>query len=183
MTAKRNYNFNADSWSDEEDAILRKVYPELHGPSIASSLLSGRSLNAIWIRARLLGINANRRNHSRKLSAEERAAISLRQTGKPATGRSAKGAENKGAKTWQFENKSLGVVISGTNLEELVRNNQHLFPIDAVNTKYKDGCSRAAVCLRSLSANIKDQSKASNSWKGWVFLRKSSVTHQHGGEI
>lgn len=73
-----------------------------------------------------------------------------------------KHSDHKNAKWWKFENKALGKVLEGKNLNQIVRENESLF--DPADLKW-DTCGCNAVrCLRLL----KNSKKPVNSWKGWM---------------
>lgn len=149
-------------WSPEEDEILARLYPLPNGAKLVRAELKNRTIPAIHGHAVVLGIKACPINEKEGWG---------------------KGPTNKGAKVWQFENKALGVVLSGTNLQHLVLTHRHLFDEKDINHTYKCGSTRATMGLRGLSHNPKDKSKVGQSWKGWVFLRKSEKIVLEGGEL
>jgi hypothetical protein len=55
----------------------------------------------------------------------------------------------------------------------VVSDHAYLFDSKDVERVYRGRYTRAEMCLRSLGENGK---KTRNSWKGWVFLRKSPGT-------
>lgn len=75
-----------------------------------------------------------------------------------------KHSDHKNAKWWKFENKALGKVLEGKNLNQLVRDNEDLF--DQEDMKWdRCGC-KASRCLRTLKSPGKKRTR--NSWKGWM---------------
>lgn len=151
-------------WTPEEDAVIRDTYPKPMGGRLCVYALKTRTIHAVHGRAVFLGLKGS------KNTKGSRMGFVYTKIGQ------AKGPLNRAAKVWQFENKSLGVVISGTNINHLVIEHRALFDKSDVDTVYACGSPRAATCLRGLSSNAKDKTKIGNSWKGWVFLRKSPGT-------
>lgn len=80
---------------------------------------------------------------------------------------SAKGPDHHKSKYWIVRNESLGVTIQGLNLNDLVRNNSHLF--DDADLNWKRYRCKATKGLRGLFEIKKSTGKpVALSWKGWT---------------
>jgi len=71
--------------------------------------------------------------------------------------------DNQFAKTWAFHNTAKGKVLSGKNLNQLIRD--HLDWFDPDDVVFNGPNCRASICLRTLVA--KSEKRTRNSWKGW----------------
>lgn len=126
------------------------------------------ALNAAYLKN-----NWERGIYSREKVAEMGKRNAMNMRGLPAKGRAAKGSDNCNAK-WYAVVAPFGKVISGANLSQLVRDNEHLFdPKDAVWKKNKFGTDmwcRAMIGLRSLFRS----KRPAKSWKGWTPLERKA---------
>ena len=112
---------------------------------------------------------------------KEQRAVAIKKTadklrGRPQPMDKSTGAHtnNKAAKEWRFTNKALGAEIKGKNLNQLIRDNSHLFTDkDAI---FKGSACNAVVCLRQLGRARGDTGSIREMWKGWVIGGSCNAT-------
>jgi hypothetical protein len=108
-----------------------------------------------------------KRNPEKMLEANRRIAEARIGTENP-PGPSAKGPDHWAGKMWRFRAAN-GIILEGRNLNELIRQNSHLF--DPADVVWKKSRCRASHGLTSLFANH----GKSCSWKGWIALLEGDL--------
>jgi len=94
------------------------------------------------------------------------AGDTMRDVPQPMDGLTGKHEWNCHGKYWHFVNKGLGAELKGWNLNQLIRDNEHLFDKKYLNWG-RSGCN-AAICLRQLTSKKTEKTRPRNSWLGWV---------------
>lgn len=144
----------------------RKPNPKGYGKKISEKLKiahrEGR-MHVITADAGMKGTASRDMEKQKKLAYD----LSQKNIGKEMTGRGAKSPDHHKSRLWIVENKAMGVVLRGYNLNHLVRENSRYFDQDDLNwKKYKCKASRG---LRNLFVIKKSTGNpASLSWKGWT---------------
>ena len=154
-----------DKWASG----TRKQNPEGYGKKISEKLkiahAEGR-MHKVTHEASMKGLAA--RNMENVRAAARR--VAEQKVGVPnSPGPSAKGPDNWKAKYWILKAPTQKI-IQGWNLNELIRQNTHLFDPDDVVWYGKSKCQcRASKGLRYLFEMKKDGSgPKAHSWKGWM---------------
>lgn len=93
-------------------------------------------------------------------------SIKLKGVPQPMDKKTGKHKDNVHGKDWHFINKAKGVEIKGRNLNQLIRDNAHLFDSKYLNWN-KCSCL-AAASLRGLCAKKTDKTRPRGSWLGWM---------------
>lgn len=82
----------------------------------------------------------------------------------------AKGPEHHLSKFWRLLSPN-NVVIEGFNLNDIVRNNSHLFEEDDIKpNEHKPSQCRAVGCIAQLKYLTKEGKPRRHQWKGWRLI-------------
>lgn len=170
-------------WSKEELHILVENYEKPHGPRICKEILKERTLSAIHQKAVQIGLKGvyltppperweAALKCARLISEDDKKKRAIK-AGKTMTGRPqrldtvcGKTSNHKNGKMWSFKNDAIAAKLCGRNLNQLVRDNQHLFAKE--DLRYDGHSYRASTCLRQLTVKATKKTRTKGSWKGWV---------------
>jgi hypothetical protein len=162
-TRKRNPE---ESWDRARDTRVKNFPNGTYTPTLEAALKGLAARDPVKLRERCKALGKSK-------------------AGKPnPPGRSEAGPENWKAKFWALKAPN-GQTIKGKNLNDLIRENEHLFNKDDV--KWVGSRCRASKGLANLFLTKSDgKTPCARSWKGWTPILKSEDTEKtphHGSKV